>query len=167
MKRREQAVDLNNLVLECHTRRFDGGTEGELIRQIEERQRRQAILSGGSGGRMTQPPASSRMTIRSQEAPSAEGITAIPLDNRLENGRPKRLRAAFDCLIVGPLQIAVGIVGILTAVLALAAFIKNKDEALTAQSHHILKECVITLARGVLETALSPLKVLKVLVWGA
>ena len=167
MKRREQAVDLNNLVLECHTRRFDGGTEGELIRQIEDRQRRQAILAGG-GGRMTQPTSShdlsqGKVAIRSHSAPSAEGITATPLENR----RPKRIRLALDCLIVGPLQIAVGIVGILTAVLALAAFIKNKDEVLTAQSKHILKECGITLARGVLETVLSPFKVLKALVWGA
>ncbi|MDH4380111.1 MAG: hypothetical protein QE263_09435 [Vampirovibrionales bacterium] len=164
MKRRQQSVDLNNLVLECDTRRFDGGTEGELIRQIEERQRRQTILSGGSGGgRVTQPPSSQRMAIRSHESPSSEGITAIPLANR----HPKRIRLALDCLIVGPLQVAVGIVGVLTAVLALAAFIKSKDEALTAQSHHILKECSMTLARGVVETVLSPLKVLKALIWGA
>lgn len=175
----QRRTDLNELILDCNNRRFDGGTEIELIAQIEAQQahhqQRPQPHHGRSSSaahatavkgaaqhkaRATRPEHSNLR--HSSLIPAAETGRVIPLTNR----QAPRWKYAVDALLVGPLQVAVGFVGILTSILAMATFKKNQDEAMAAQSKQVFKDCSHTLLLGVLYTVLSPIRSLKALLIG-
>ncbi len=163
-------VDLNELATELTERRFDGGTEIDLIAQIEAKQKNQqhnqprsATPRGvGKANHTTRPQAHAK--AQSLQGRAMETNAGIPLEGRAS--KPNRIKHAVDTLMVGPLQIAVGIVGMLTSGLAMASFRKAGDEALQAQSKSIFKDCSLTLLIGLYYTVVSPLRCIKTLLLG-
>ncbi len=163
-------VDLNELATELTERRFDGGTEVELIAQIEAKQRQQSQTTQPRAVKPRTRKATAAVTQpKQQQAKSLQGraveaSAGIPLEGRAE--KPNRIKYAVDTLMVGPLQIAVGLVGMLTSALAMASFRKAGDEGLQAQSKAIFKDCGLTLLIGLYYTLVSPIRCLKTLILG-
>lgn len=162
-------IDLNEFAAELTERRFDGGTEINLIAQIEARQEQGELPKTAKrnpvakAGRASVPRGVTPQSDNARNTTLQEAVTAIPLQNRTQ---PNRVKMAMDTLLVGPLQIAVGAVGILTSGLAMASFCKSGDESLQQQSRAIFRDCSLTLLIGMFYTLVSPLRCLKTLVLG-
>lgn len=151
----KRPVDLHELALRFEKRRFDGGTEVDLIQQIEEQQARQlaqaGLVSNERAAAMVSRPRAQRVVQRIQPA-----YQAAPVKPR------NKVTAAWEAIIVGPLEIAVGAVGVLTSILALATFFKSKNEVMAQQSKLIMRDCSITFVRGFLNSAMTPVRLVKI-----
>lgn len=160
-------TDLNELLIDATKRRFDGGTEIDLIAQIEAQQESSELDHKRDTHRSNRKKHAKRQhnttghkhAHNKRMAVSAE----IPLTNRTA---VPRWKYAADTLLLGPLQIAVGCVGILTSGLALATFAKNNDKHMVEQSKDVFFDCLKTLATGVFHLAISPISFVKTLVFG-
>lgn len=152
----QHPINLHELALRFEKRRFDGGVELELIEQIEQQQARQLAQAGlitHDGAGLSSRP---QPQYRAQAIRPAQGNYASP------QSQPRtKASMLWETIIVGPLQIAVGLVGMLTSVLALATFLKNKNEAMAQQSKQIMRDCSLTFVRGFLHMALMPVRLVK------
>jgi hypothetical protein len=160
-------TDLNELLIDATKRRFDGGTEIDLIAQIEAQQERSELNHKRDAHRSKHKKHAKRQHKTSGHKHANHNrptVTAdIPLTNRVA---VPRWKYAADTLLLGPLQIAVGCVGILTSGLALATFAKNGDKHMVEQSKDVFIDCTKTLVTGVFHLAISPLSFVKTLVFG-
>lgn len=161
-------TDLNELLIDATHRRYDGGTEIELIQQIEaqqQRSQRQPERPTKKGHNSHKNHArKSKRPAKQQPLPVSNPVgREIPLTNRQSAPRWKH---AVDTLLIGPLQIAIGAVGLLTSGLAMATFHKNKDEALVHQSKQVMKDCIKTFGTGFWFTAIAPIRFVKTLAFG-
>lgn len=64
-------------------------------------------------------------------------------------------------LIQGPMELSVGIVGILTTLLAYIAFTCSKNRSLLDQSQTVFTDCLQMLWKGLGHTVIGPTKALK------
>ena len=151
----QRPINLHELALRFEKRRFDGGVELELIEQIEQQQARQ----------MAQAGLMSHDNVSSRPQPQYRGQSIHPasVQQGHQDVKPRsKANAAWEAIIVGPLQIAVGAVGILTSILAMATFLKSKNEMMAQQSKQIMRDCGATFVRGFLHTALIPVRLVKI-----
>jgi len=92
--------------------------------------------------------------------------------HRLEQGQcqrapqSKKSQRILQALITGPLEVAVGSVGILTAGIAIFTFSWCNNTALVNHSKNVFSDCVKTMGQGLVNTVIGPGKALKVLVMG-
>lgn len=180
MERKQQK---SSIILKYNKRRFDGGSEVEQIRQIEYKQavaqldklyNGQPQLDGTSAlaPRLSAPAAAPSLNpVLPVSQPVAEPLpelnelnpvnelTAPPLPE--ETRHQKRLKRVQEALLMGPLELCVGMVGMLTALLALLTFSRMKNEKLVGQSKAIFKDCLKTFNKGLLDTVAAPVKALK------
>ena len=68
--------------------------------------------------------------------------------------------------MIGPMELAVGAVGIMTSTLAIVTFTQMGNPQMAAQSKAVFKDCLITFLKGFQDTAFGPIKALKVAVVG-
>jgi hypothetical protein len=138
------------LVLKYDKRRFDGGMEIDQIRHIERRQ------SIAQMERMTQPHSLLETSMQTVEAPPTDNA---PVQAPAEAQTQKRTHKVLDACIVGPLAICIGVVGILTACLAILMFTKMDNQPLLAQARTIMNDCVKSLKKGIVDTLTTPIRV--------
>jgi hypothetical protein len=152
-------VSADCLILQYEKRRYDGGPEIELIRQIEERH-----LLADMQAQMLATMAHDRhsSTTPVAEEPVAAVVQAVahqqvPVSPVVKASRQRRV---LEALLIGPMEIFVGILGICTTLLALATFSRSNNVAMQHESKVVLGECVQTLGQGVLHLFTSPVRVL-------
>lgn len=156
----EQRQQKSALVLKYAKRRFDGGNEVDLIRAIERQQdvsQLNKVYQHGTNETVN-PGFSAPMNL-SLVTPVAVNKTEVaqkPVSNQN--------RKVWETVIKGPLQICIGLVGILTAGLAIWTFRRFNNQPMLEQSKVVFADCVKTLGKGLLDTAVSPVRVLKALV---
>lgn len=163
--------------LKYDKRRYDGGTEISLIQYIEAKRlaaekakMARAYNASGNTAAAAQPGAATAQTA--QTVGAQPGVTPVqnPMTSGLGNpattpaGKVSKARGLGHILLVGPLELTVSFAGILTSVLALAAFSFYKNEPLRQQSHMILKESLKMIKKGVKDCALAPWRGVKHLV---
>jgi hypothetical protein len=154
----EQREQKSGLVLKYGKRRFDGGNEIELIRSIEKQKALKQLhelqkqhlnevqmeLAARQSGQEAE-------TVPKEETPP-QAVSATPPDVK---------RRVWEALLLGPLAICIGSVGIMTAMLAIAAFTQMKNEAMLLQSRQVLKDCWKTLRKGLTDLLSTPVRVYK------
>ncbi|MBY0404320.1 MAG: hypothetical protein K2X66_10515 [Cyanobacteria bacterium] len=122
------------LVLQYQQRRYDGGSEIELIRYIEEKQ-----------------------ALKLQETDVIVPQVVLQVSKKTK---------MMEVLLMGPMEIAVGTVGVLTTLIAVFAFTQQKNWPMVEQSRMVQKECVKTFWQGCVNTLSSPWKALKLTITG-
>lgn len=152
----KRPVDLHELALRFEKRRFDGGNELELIQQIEAQQARQLAQAGLVSNEQAALMVSRRPQQRVVQRIQPAGPAQASFQHRTKSA------AAWEALIVGPLEIAVGAVGMLTSVIAMATFFNSKNAVLAQQSKQIMRDCSITFVRGFINSALMPVRLVKI-----
>ena len=162
------------LILQYEKRRFDGGPEIELIRQIEERQmiaELQAHLVASSGMAAEAPtqtaPVQRNVPVRVKthhfqplKPSSAETANPEPSVSAKPQGLKRRL---IEAVLIGPMEILVGFLGLLTTAMALITFSQTKNAAMVAESHKVMAECFHTLVQGLIHVVMTPCSLVKVL----
>jgi hypothetical protein len=122
------------LVLQYQQRRYDGGSEIELIRYIEEKQ---------------------ALKLKETEVVIPQVVPQVSKKTKM-----------MEVLLMGPMEIAVGTVGVLTTLIAVFAFTQQKNWPMVEQSRMVQKECVKTFWQGCVNTLCSPWKALKLTITG-
>lgn len=166
----EKQQNQAGMVLQYDKRRYDGGPEIEQIRLIETQQAilQQAALRAQQMGQWpTAIPAvapdgmpvvdSPPPVLAPMPAPVGASATAqAPAKKPTSRGRKIQ-----EALLFGPFSLCVGVVGILTALLALAVAQRMRNPALLEQGRMVLRECGRTVRKGLLDTVNIPARVFK------
>ena len=139
-KRHQQKA---NLVLKYVKRRYDGGGEADLIRSIE-RQNQNEQLNRMYNGTPVQHAAS---------VPTPQEVVA-PVEDL-------KFSPVTEAILMGPLQVAVGSVGMLTAALAVLTFHQAKNEVMVQQAKQIFNDCMGTFYKGIRDTLAMPVRIFK------
>lgn len=136
-------------ILKYNKRRFDGGFEIEQIRQIESQQ---AV-------------ARLNRLYQEKQADTAQPCAPVSINPPVQPQAPKpaRINKHLAAWIMGPLEICIGVVGILTSLLALFTFRQLNNAPMVQQSEHLLQDCVKTLKKGIIDTIIAPAKAIKAL----
>lgn len=149
MERRPQ--QRANLVLKYVKRRYDGGGEADLIRSIE---------------RQNQNDQLNRM-YQGAPVPQAAPAASVPVSQEMP-GQPEALQAedlkfspVTEAILMGPLQLSVGSVGMLTAALAILTFRQAKNEVMVQQAKQVFNDCMITFNKGLRDTLAMPVRLFK------
>jgi hypothetical protein len=154
----EQRQQKSTLVLKYAKRRFDGGNEAELIRVIE-RQQDIAQLN-----KLYQNPESTDGL--NFNFPSPFNLAPQPVAPQQEAPKkavhPVRSKV-WETILRGPLHICIGVVGVLTASLAIVTFRRQGNDLMVEQSRMVFNECVKSLRKGCWDTLTTPVRVVKVL----
>lgn len=167
-------IDLNSMVLKFEKRRYDGGSEIELIQYIENCNRynaaqgnNQQVMSQPMNPQMMQEPMVHSVPQQQQVQGQGESRSLAGTVQQFgANEKASRSRQVLETLALGPMEIAVGSVGILTSGLAIVTFSQMNNPEMAEQSKAVLKECTSTLLKGFVDTLWSPVKALKVAVVG-
>jgi hypothetical protein len=152
----EQGQQKAAVVLKYAKRRFDGGNEMDLINVIERQQDVDQL------NKLYQPR-SVEGKHASFTAPLSLMPNAVVAQPAVEQDKTARVRYSKlgEIALRGPLQICIGLVGILTAGLAIMTFRRHRNDVMLAQSRLVLNECLKSLRKGCWDTLVSPVKVLK------
>lgn len=145
----EQRQQKPSVTLKYAKRRFDGGSEIDLIRTIEVAQMHKMY-----GPEQTQPQNFSAPLNLAPGQAQNQTAQAQPIV------RSRRTRMT-EAAIRGPLQICIGIVGMLTAGLAVVTFHKTNNQVLLAQSWTVFHDCRKALGKGLLDCLTTPARVWK------
>ena len=150
----EQHKQHSSLILKYAKRRYDGGSEIELIRTIERKQMINHLNKLQSENSGLQAPGES--PVKPEPAPE-QVVTQISK----EEVATARKNKALQALVLGPVQLCVGTVGIMTALLAIVTFKRLNNETLLQQGQTLLADCLKTFNKGLLDTVTTPVRVLK------
>lgn len=149
----EQRQQKSSMVLKYNKRRFDGGTEIEMIRTIERRnaiaQLERLSAQTATSNPITEQPIISEQPVLQPPAPHEEPAP-VPRKSRV-----------LEATILGPMELSVGIVGIMTATLAIYTFHRLNNQPLLKQSQGVLRDCVKTFNKGIVDTLTTPVRVVK------
>lgn len=151
MEKRQQKTALT---LKYAKRRFDGGQEIDLIRAIE-RQNHTDQLNRMYG----EPQQGASNNVHTGVSVPLTPVHAVELENMPAPG--PQPSAIWQAVIMGPLQVAIGAVGVLTACLALVTFRRVQNEVMVQQSRLILHDCAKTFRKGLWDTLTTPARVYK------
>jgi hypothetical protein len=67
----------------------------------------------------------------------------------------------METILMGPLEVTVGIVGMLTAGLAVATFRQAGNTEMTAQSQQVMRDCYKTFLKGLWDCFTTPVRVFR------
>lgn len=155
----EKQQNQAGLILQYDKRRFDGGPEVEQIRLIEAQQ---AILKEQQQQQTGQwhyaMPAPDSQVNLSESVASAAATGQSRETPKTASGQSNKVR---DAILVGPLSLGIGAVGIFTACLAIAVAYQMNNPVLLTQGRTVLSECGRTLRKGMLDTVSIPYRLLK------
>lgn len=157
----EQREQKSGLVLKYGKRRFDGGNEIELIRSIEK-QKALKQLQDLEKQKLNEI----QMDIGVQKPDAEAKSEEKPLSSLIE-AKPLIRNRFWEVLLLGPLAICIGTVGMLTASVAILVFRHMNNEAMLEQSRQVLQDCCKTLKKGLLDSLTTPARLYKVCVASA
>lgn len=146
----EQRQQKSALILKYAKRRFDGGGEIDLIRSIEVAQMNKLYNSPQTSINHSFS-APLNLTATPTEAPK---VQAQPVQRTPQS---RMLEAAMR----GPLQICIGVVGMLTASLAVITFKQAKNKPMQEQSWALFHDCRKGLQKGLVDCLTTPVRVVK------
>jgi hypothetical protein len=149
----EQRKQKTAMILKYAKRRYDGGPEVETIRTIERQQTLEQLNRLQNQQRVLEP---AELKVEPAAVNTPAPVAAEPV-SPAEAKRNKLLAAAA----LGPMEICVGTVGIMTATLAIITFRRLKNEELLNQSKTVLVDCLKTLRKGFIDTITTPVRVSK------
>lgn len=130
MEYKHQTKKEAQLMLQYTKRRYDGGSEIELIKLIEAKQALHAAKT---------------KNVEKEKHEQPKTVT--------------RSRRIWESLLLGPMEVAIGLVGLLTTALAIVTFKQQGKTKLVEQSKTVFKDCAYTLCKGLWHLAISPLQV--------
>lgn len=78
-----------------------------------------------------------------------------------------RTKRILETLILGPMELAIGVVGVMTTVIAILAFRQQRNWPLVEQSKKVFKECLRTFGQGVVHSITGPWKAVRLAVVGS
>jgi hypothetical protein len=125
------------IILSYKRRRYDGGPEVELIAYLEAQQQQLSgttLLEDLMGEQDTEP------------------LTEKTLWQKVG-----------EVLFIGPLEIFVGILGMITTGIAATAFKAFMNPALNAQSRAVFADCWATFKQGCVHSVKAPIRVFQVM----
>lgn len=167
----EQNTQKSSMILKYAKRRYDGGPEIELIRSIE---RKQVIAylnkihnqeSAPVQAEIQQETAESLAPVIDKIEPQAvEPQAEVPVESVAagkEAVKAARKSKVLHALVLGPVEICIGLVGLMTAALAIFTFRKVNNPQLLKQGQTLLADCGQTLQKGIWDTFTTPVRVLK------
>lgn len=146
----EQHQQKPALVLKYAKRRFDGGSEIDLIRSIEVAQMNKLY----SGPQTSVNPSFSE-PLNLAAAPVA---APQPQPQAIQRTRQSRM---LEAAMRGPLQICIGVVGMLTASLAVITFKQAKNKPMQEQSWALFHDCRKGLQKGLVDCLTTPTRVVQ------
>lgn len=163
------------MVLKYGKRRFDGGLEMLQIRMIERQQsiaklKRMSELDASSLPLSLDlaPPAETPDTLptalSTEDATASNAVEeAALLDAISSENLPvvSPLRQALGLLLLGPLAICIGLVGLVVAFLVLVVCRCIANPPLKAQAHLVIQECVKTIQKGSADLLTAPRRALQ------
>jgi hypothetical protein len=152
----EQRKQKPALVLKYGKRRYDGGPEVEAIRAIERQQAVAQMSHLQNRQRHLEP-----VQIQVESAP--EPVT-LPQPAPVAQAAPatgSRKNRILEALLLGPMELCIGAVGIMTATLAIITFRRLNNAELLEQSRAVFRDCVKTFRKGLLDTLTTPVRALK------
>jgi hypothetical protein len=129
------------IILNYKRRRYDGGPEMELIAYLEAQHKQLELTETGNMANLL------------------EDI----MDGQLDNAPRSRWHQLGEVVCIGPLEITVGILGMLTTGLAAMVFKAFMNPALSEQSRSVFHDCWDTFKQGCKHTVYAPVNVVKVL----
>jgi len=144
------------MILKYAKRRFDGGPEVDLIRSIERQNQTDQLGRMYNGGGVSHPeagPMQAAGTIPVNPAPQTAQMDA--------QANQVQFSPVAEAVLMGPLQISVGAVGMLTAALAVVTFHQAKNEVMVQQAKQVFSDCLQTFKKGVWDLFCTPVRVFK------
>jgi hypothetical protein len=153
----EQHKQKSSIILKYAKRRYDGGPEIETIRSIERQQVVSYLNKLHKENRAQE--AAKIETQAAEPAPTVEPQVETPV-----SGQPSastRKSRVLHALVVGPVQVCIGLVGLMTAGLALFTFKRVNNEPMLKQSKTLLNDCWGTFRKGLADTLTTPFRVVK------
>jgi len=149
MERRHQ--QRANLVLKYVKRRYDGGGEADLIRSIERQTQNEQLNRMYQGAPVQQAASAASVPVAQGASIDPEAIQAEDL----------KLSPVTEAILMGPLQLSVGSVGMLTAALAILTFRQAKNDVMVQQAKQVFNDCMITFNKGLRDTLAMPIRLFK------
>jgi len=156
MEKRQQK---NTVVLKYDKRRYDGGSEIEMIRSIERKNRNEQLAQSyhASGLTSTEVSPSGNALETAGDVPQNAGQ---PTSARHDAASSKIVTTSvMETILMGPLEVVVGMVGMLTAGLAVATFRQAGNTEMTAQSQQVMRDCYKTFLKGLWDCFTTPVRV--------
>jgi hypothetical protein len=156
MERRHQQKSA--LILKYAKRCYDGGPEIDLIRNIERQNQTDQMnrmYHGANKAGVTRPECAH---------PQTAGTVPFSQYNPAQvdgNVAQVQFSPVAEAVLMGPLQVAVGLVGMLTAGLAILTFSQAKNEGMVQQSKQVFSDCAKTFKKGLWDTLCTPVRVFK------
>ena len=126
------------IILSYKRRRYDGGPEVELIAYLEAQHQQQQL----TGTTLLED-----LLYETEDAPAEKTLW----------------QKMGEVLFIGPLEIFVGVLGMLTTGIAATAFKAFMNPALNAQSRAVFADCWTTFKQGCVHTVKAPIRVFQVL----
>lgn len=148
----EQRQQKPALTLKYAKRRFDGGNEAELIRNIEVSQMNKLYNHTQATTEFGNPSFSAPLNLSPNTGENA------PTPKFTKRTRQTRM---LEATILGPLQLCIGVVGMLTAGLAIVTFGRADNQPMLQQSWVVFHDCRKTLIKGVKDCLSTPVRVIK------
>ncbi|WP_373532193.1 hypothetical protein [Vampirovibrio sp.] len=148
----EQRQQKPALTLKYAKRRFDGGNEAELIRAIEVSQMNKLY----NHAQMGTEPAHNTFSAPLNLSPNP-GVQA----QKPQVSKRTRQSRMVEAAITGPLQLCIGVVGMLTATLAIITFRRADNQPMLDQSWIVFRDCRKTLIKGIKDCLTTPIRVVK------
>lgn len=151
------------VVLKFKKRFYDGEQEAELIKRLERRYQEMHFDENGTPKVNAETPASTvdnvRPSLRVVNHSAASPVVAPTAAPAQPSVSKKHL--ILQALFLGPLEISVAILGVITAGFALVTFACFKNQELNQHSRVVLVECKKAFARGIKNTIAGPGKALQ------
>jgi hypothetical protein len=147
-KRQQKTV----LTLKYAKRRFDGGNEAELIRTIEISQMNNLYKNTQASTNSGNPTFSAPLNL------SPNPGVKVQTTKVTQHTRQQRM---VEAAIMGPLQLCIGVVGMLTAGLAIVTFGRAQNQAMLEQSWMVFHDCRKTWIKGLKDSLSTPVRVIK------
>ncbi len=169
-----------SIVMTFKKRRYDGGTEIQLIEAIERKNKQQFAevkarqlrveleqqMNTNHGGTTAMQDMPHGYRSVNRKAPRTEdanqpSVKAASTDGNQLPPNSTKSRRVFHAMVMGPLEIIVGCVGVITSILAMLTFVYFKNKTLLQQSKSVFNDCIHTLKKGFVDTMFSPARVIR------
>jgi len=153
----ENKTKKSTIVLKFKKRRYDGGTEIELIQNIERQKAAQFadLKKKQAEELMHKIEATSDQPGRlmTESVHGAAEPVVQPATPEVPRSKARRVMEAFA---LGPLEMLVGSLGIVTAGFAILTFRYMNNKTLEAQSTAVLEDCWKAIGRGLAHALTAP-----------
>lgn len=164
------------VVLKFKQRRYDGGSEIDLIKAIEKQQldryRAMQFAQIMDDRDVSQRDPGVSLSDAQLRPPAPEPTGTEPVSKVADFSKPAAFRPkivitsnrgkrVFEALVMGPLEICVALVGMMTSVFAIVVFAMMDNPSMSNQSKLVFQECLKTMGHGLMHCLAAPGNALK------